>query len=41
MIRKCVEQRLMNHNRKHFSKVKESKVCKDKMHVNVIDDVTR
>ena len=32
---------MMNHDSKHFSKVKESEVCNDKMHENMIDNDVR
>ena len=31
----------MQKNRKHFSKVKGSKVCKKKMYARMLEDVTR
>ena len=31
----------MRHNYKYFSKVKKPEVCKDKIHLEIIDNLTR
>ena len=40
-IKENIEQKLMKNNRKHFSKVKDSKVCEDIIHMNMINDNVR
>ena len=36
-----IEEKVMKHNKMHFSKVKESKFYKDKMHDNINEDNVR
>ena len=36
-----MEQKLRYYNRMHFSKVKDSIACKDKIHTNLTDDDVR